>query len=132
MFFQGGQSDAAIDMACRQSDWMFLNGGSLEKTASIIEKVRVVAENVGRCTKFALYGIPVCRKTDEEASEVVDDMIRRIDPQVLERRKARVKGAEGMWSQADNLSMLDTNEGYASGLIGSPEPPIGGPSDLQD
>lgn len=121
MVFQGGQSDAAIDMACRQSDWMFLNGGSLEKTSATIEKVRAVAEKIGRCPKFALYGIPVCRKTDAQASEVIDDMIRRIDPKVLEQRKARVSGAEGMWSQADNISMLDTNEGYATGLIGSPD-----------
>jgi hypothetical protein len=30
-------------------------------------------------------------------------------------------GAVGMWSGSDPLSLLDTNEGYASRLIGSPE-----------
>ena len=29
--FQGGQSEASIQMAAAKSDWMFLNGGSLER-----------------------------------------------------------------------------------------------------
>ena len=30
-------------------------------------------------------------------------------------------GAQGMWANDDDLSYLDTNEGYSSRLIGSPE-----------
>ena len=48
-------------------------------------------------------------------------MLDNIDPVVLAARKKRISGAEGMWADADALSMLDTNEGYATGLIGSPE-----------
>ena len=41
---------------------------------------------------------------------------------LLERRKASMSGAQGIWaSKDDKLTMLDTNEGYASRLIGSPE-----------
>ncbi len=119
--FQGGQSDAAIDMACRQSDWMFLNGGSLEKITAIIDRVRTAGRAVGRCPRFAVYGIPVCRKTDQEATDVINHMVENIDAEVLAARKERVSGAQGMWSKADEVSMLDTNEGYATGLIGSPE-----------
>ena len=34
-----GQSDAAIELGAKHSDWMFLNGGSLERVSSIIERV---------------------------------------------------------------------------------------------
>ncbi len=119
--FQGGQSDAAIEMACRQSDWMFLNGGSLEKISGIIGKVRAKGEEVGRCPRFAVYGIPLCRESDDEANDVIAGMIDKLDPALLEARRDRVSGAEGMWSEADKITMLDTNEGYATGLIGSPE-----------
>lgn len=119
--YQGGQSDAAVEMACRQSDWMFLNGGSIDKISTLIERVRTKGKAVGRCPRFAVYGIPLCRETDEEADAVIEQMIDRIDPGLLEARKARVSGAEGMWSEADKLGMLDTNEGYATGLIGSPD-----------
>ncbi len=119
--YQGGQSEAAIRMACRKSDWMFLNGGSLEKIQGIIAKVSAVAEEEGRCPKFAVYGIPVCREKDMEANRVIDDMIDNMDPVVLAKRRERLSSAEGMWAESDKLTMLDTNEGYATGLIGAPD-----------
>ena len=45
--WQGGQSPAAIEMAARHSDWMFLNGGLPEKIGGIIEKVRARASALG-------------------------------------------------------------------------------------
>ncbi len=119
--FQGGQSEAAIRMACRQSDWMFLNGGTLDKIKGVIEHVRKIGEEEGRCPRFAVYAIPVVRTSDEEADAVINDMISKIDPAMIEERKKRVSGAEGMWAETDLVTMLDTNEGYATGLIGSPD-----------
>ena len=71
--------------------------------------------------KLGVYAIPLCRPTDQEASAEIDAMIARIDPAVLAERRQRLGGAEGMWKDADRLSMLDTNEGYATGLVGSPD-----------
>jgi len=118
--FQGGQSDAAIEMACEYSDWMFLNGGSLDKIRGIINQVRTAAG--GRMVpKFAVYAIPLCRSTDEEAQREIQSMLASVDSEMLAARKSRVTAAEGMWSSEDDLSLLDSNEGYVSGLIGSPE-----------
>ena len=119
--FQGGQSEAAIRMACKKSDWMFLNGGSLEKITAVIERVRQIGEQEGRCPRFAVYGIPVCRPTDEEAQRVIEAMLASVDQAVLKDRLKRVGGAKGMWADTDLLNMLDTNEGYATGLIGCPQ-----------
>ena len=124
--YQGGQSKAAIEMAAAHSDWMFLNGGNLEKITSVIKAV-VKSQSALKSTidrprmKFAVYGIPVCRPTDSEANQVIDDMISRIDPAIVADRKKRTAGAEGMWQGDNLLNALDTNEGYATGLIGSPE-----------
>lgn len=117
--YQGGQSDAAIDLALKHSDWMFLNGGSLEKIAGIIESVRQRSAG-SRMPKFAVYGIPLCRDSDEEAWQETAAMIAAVDPELLAARKQRVSGAEGMWATPDELGMLDTNEGYSTRLIGSP------------
>lgn len=119
--YQGGQSSAAIEMATRHSDWMFLNGGSIEKIKSVIDKVRQQSITKGRQLKFAVYGIPVCRHTDKEATQVIDDMIKRIDPDILADRRKRTAGAKGMWEEDSLLNALDTNEGYATGLIGCPD-----------
>ena len=120
--FQGGQSEAALTLAARHSDWMFLNGGPPEKIAGILERVRKKTAQTGRRVRFALYAIPLCRPTDAAAEAEVAAMTAAVDPGLLERRARRVSGAHGMWAEKDDrLAMLDSNEGYASRLIGSPD-----------
>ena len=48
-------------------------------------------------------------------------MLDAIDPTIVARRIAKTSGAKGMWASEDKLSFLDTNEGYASRLVGSPD-----------
>lgn len=120
--YQGGQSDASMKLAAQHSDTMFLNGGPPEKIAGIIERARQACAVTGRSLGFALYAAPLCRATDEEAWAEIDNRLMRVDPQLVAKRRKRVSGAEGMWqNDTDPLSALDTNEGYASRLIGSPE-----------
>lgn len=120
--WQGGQSEAAQEMAAEHSDWMFLNGGTPSKVGAIIDSVRTRARARGRTVRFALYAIPLCRETDEEAEAEVAGMVAALDQDRVALRRRRVSGAEGMWQEsADPLTKLDSNEGYASRLIGSPE-----------
>jgi dimethylsulfone monooxygenase len=120
--WQGGQSPAAMEMAVDHSDWMFMNGGPSDKIRGIIAEVRRRAERTGRLIRFALYAIPLCRETDAEAERALDAMLEAQDPTMIERRKLRTAGAQGMWSSLDDrLTLLDSNEGYASRLIGSPQ-----------
>ena len=119
--FQGGQSEAAKEMAASHSDWVFLNGGPPEKVSGIVEDVRRRAAARGRTVRFALYAIPLCRETDEEADAVIGAMAAAIDPEIARQRRSRVGGAQGMWAESDDvLTKLDSNEGFASRLIGSP------------
>ena len=120
--FQGGQSDAAIGMAAAHSDWMFLNGGPPERIAEVIDRVRKRTAKTGRTVRFALYAKPLCRATDAEAWQFIDEQLAKINPAMLEMRRERIAGAEGMWGGPDDpMSSLDTNEGYAARLIGSPD-----------
>ncbi len=120
--FQGGQSDAAINMAAEHADWMFLNGGNLQRIQTIITKVRAACRGSGRDVRFALYAAPLCREDDHTAWQEIERRLAAVDPVMLSQRKSRLReGAQGMWGDADPLSALDTNEGYSSRLIGSPE-----------
>jgi FMNH2-dependent dimethyl sulfone monooxygenase len=119
--YQGGQSDAAIAMAASHSDWMFLNGGPPEKIAAIIDRVRAACKPLGRSVRFAMYAQPLCRATDEEAWRTIDERLAAVDPALVARRQQATSGATGMWSSDDPLAVLDTNEGFAARLIGSPE-----------
>lgn len=120
--FQGGQSDAAISLAAQHSDWMFLNGGSPEKIANIIERARRACAGSDKQLRFAMYAAPLCYPTDEAAWSDIDARLARVDKSLVSKRRERVAGAEGMWADDhDPLSVLDTNEGYAARLIGSPD-----------
>jgi FMNH2-dependent dimethyl sulfone monooxygenase len=119
--FQGGQSEASIQMAAAKSDWMFLNGGALERIETIVNKARRAMESTGRTLRFALYAAPICRDSDEEAWDVIRARLGSIDPTFAKMRRRATQGAQGMWSSAEELSLLDSNEGYASRLIGSPK-----------
>ncbi|MDH3644184.1 MAG: LLM class flavin-dependent oxidoreductase [Gammaproteobacteria bacterium] len=119
--YQGGQSDAALQLAAQHSDWMFLNGGAPEKIGGIVERARGAYAAAGRTPGFALYAAPLCRATDAEAWAAIDEMLQQVNPELVAKRRERVSGAQGMWADdEDPLSSLDTNEGYASRLIGSP------------
>ncbi len=119
--FQGGQSDDAIALAAARSDWMFLNGGTLERIGGIIERVRKACQTTGRQVRFALYAAPLVRRTDAEAWDEIQARIGKIDRSLASRRRMTTGGAEGMWASDEDLSLLDTNEGYAARLIGSPD-----------
>ena len=119
--FQGGQSNDAVAMAATHSDWMFLNGGSLERIEDIIGRVRTAGRSTGRRVRFALYAAPLVRRTDAEAWSEIQTRLGAIDRSLAKRRRAATDGAEGMWASDEDLSLLDTNEGYAAKLIGSPD-----------
>ena len=124
--FQGGQSAAAMTLAARHSDWMFLNGGRPDKIGRIIETVRKRTAETGRRVRFALYAIPLCRETDGEAEAAIRAMVEAQDTAMLARRRQKVSGAQGMWQPSDDpLTHLDSNEGLASRLIGSPDTILG-------
>ena len=119
--FQGGQSDDAIALAAARSDWMFLNGGTLERIGDIIGRVRKACRLTGRKVRFALYAAPLVRRTDAQAWAEIQARLGMIDRSLAERRRAATDGAHGMWASDEDLSLLDTNEGYAARLIGSPD-----------
>ena len=131
--YQGGQSDAAMQMAASHSDWMFLNGGTAEKIAGLIERARTACASTGRKLRFAVYAAPLCRETDDAAWAEIDARLARVDERLLARRRERTGGAQGMWSdEGDELAVLDSNEGYAARLIGSPDTVMQRIKDLRD
>jgi len=118
--FQGGQSPAALEMASTHSDWMFLNGGTFERIEAIVEGVRSATARNGRSVRFAMYAAPLCRASDAEAWAEIEARLEQVDEALVEKRRKATEGAQGMWASDDDLSLLDTNEGYAARLIGSP------------
>ena len=130
--FQGGNSTAARQMAGRVSDWYFMNGNSFEGVRSQIEEVSTYARAAGRepgsDIRFGLNAFIVARDSESEARAVVEEIIAKADREAVKGFGAAVKQAgqsssdgRGMWQDSEFKDLVQYNDGFRSGLIGTPE-----------
>ncbi|WP_096389255.1 dimethylsulfone monooxygenase SfnG [Halopenitus persicus] len=127
--FQGGNSKAARKMAARQADVLFINGGSLETIRGIIEDVESYAEEFGtEPPRFAANGFVIQRDTEAEAKETLEGIIENATDEAVEAFREQVKQAgqssaegEGMWDDSDFEDLVQYNDGFKTGLIGTNE-----------
>ncbi|WP_131770834.1 dimethylsulfone monooxygenase SfnG [Candidatus Protofrankia californiensis] len=126
--FQGGNSTSARAMAGRVSDWYFSNGKDLDGVSEQIADVNAEAALHGRRVRFGLNGFLIARDTDAEAREVLREIIAKADRQAVEGFGSAVKQAgqstadrKGMWQDSEFDDLVQYNDGFRTGLIGTPE-----------
>ncbi len=130
--FQGGNSTAARQMAGRVSDWYFMNGNTPEGVEAQVEEVsdyaRQAGREPGRDIRFGLNAFVVARESEAEAREVVEEIIAKADEQAVKGFGDAVKQAgqstgdkRGMWQDSDFKDLVQYNDGFRTGLIGTPE-----------
>ena len=124
--FQGGNSKAAKQMAARVSDWYFMNGNTLEGIRKQIDEVKELAALEGRKVQFGVNGFVIVRDTEEEAKQVLREIVAHADPKVVEgfRDQLRFAGKasperEGMWANSGFEDLVQYNDGFKTGLIGN-------------
>ncbi|WP_270179743.1 dimethylsulfone monooxygenase SfnG [Alkalihalobacillus sp. CinArs1] len=126
--FQGGNSTAAKQMAARVSDYYFMNGNTLDGFRKQIDEVSTLAKEEGRTVKFAAHGFVIVRDTEEEAHQLLRDIVGYKDEEAVEGFRQSVKEAgqstrdkEGMWANSSIEDLVQYNDGFKTGLIGTPE-----------
>jgi len=125
--FQGGSSRAARDMAARVSDWYFTNGNSIEGIKAQVDDVRAKAAAEGRSVKIGVNAFIIARDSEEEARQVLDDIIAQADPEAVQAfgsaasqaGKASPEG-EGNWAKSTFNDLVQYNDGFKTNLIGTP------------
>src|SRR4051812_32874239 len=126
--FQGGNSRAARAMAARVSDWYFMNGNSFEGVKAQIDEVRALADKESRQVRFGLNAFIIARDTEAEAHQVLRDIIAHADKEAVHGFGEAVKQAgkstqekDGMWATSNFEDLVQYNDGFRSGLVGTPE-----------
>ena len=127
--FQGGNSTAAKEMAGRVSDVYFMNGGSLEKIKAQIDEVKALREANGNGSiEFGVNGFVIIRDTEEEAKQVLRDIVEQANEEAVLGFKDSVKQAgkstkesKGMWAESTYDDLVQYNDGFKTGLIGTVE-----------
>jgi FMNH2-dependent dimethyl sulfone monooxygenase len=125
--FQGGNSKAARAMAARVSDWYFMNGNSIEGVRAQVDEIRSAAAQLGRTVRFGLNAFIIARDSEAEAREVLHEIIAKADVEAVNGFGEAVKQAgkaaperEGMWAQSTFDDLVQYNDGFKSGLVGTP------------
>jgi FMNH2-dependent dimethyl sulfone monooxygenase len=126
--FQGGNSKAARAMAARVSDWYFMNGNTPEGARAQIDEINALARPLGRQLRFGLNAFIIARDSEEEARQVLRDIIAHADVEAVHGFGEAVKQAgkaaperEGMWAQSNFEDLVQYNDGFKTGLVGTPE-----------
>ncbi|GAA4975907.1 dimethylsulfone monooxygenase SfnG [Kineococcus glutinatus] len=126
--FQGGNSTAAQAMAGRVSDWYFMNGKSLADAAGQVRDVRAQAALNGRTVRFGINAFGVVRDTREAAEAVVEEIVAKADVAKVEGFGAAVQEAgnatkdrKGMWADSGFRDLVQYNDGFRTGLVGTPD-----------
>jgi FMNH2-dependent dimethyl sulfone monooxygenase len=126
--FQGGSSRAARDMASRVSDWYFTNGNTVEGIKKQVDDIREKAAANGHSVKIGVNAFAIARESEEEAKEVLAEIIAKADPEAVNAFGHEVKNAgkaspegEGNWAKSTFEDLVQYNDGFRTNLIGTPE-----------
>ncbi|MBB6627091.1 dimethyl sulfone monooxygenase SfnG [Nocardioides sp. KIGAM211] len=126
--FQGGNSSDARRMAGRVSDWYFSNGNTLEGIAEQIADVSGEAAQHDRTVRFGLNGFMIARDSEKEARETLHEIVAKADREAVEGFGSAVTQAgqstgdkKGMWQDSSFEDLVQYNDGFRTGLIGTPE-----------
>ena len=125
--FQGGNSTGARRMAARVSDWYFMNGNTPEGHREQIDEVRALAAKEGRQVRFGVNAFILARDTEEEAHAVLREIIQKADREAVDGFGEAVKQAgksspdgKGMWANSKFDDLVQYNDGFKTGLVGTP------------
>ncbi|MFE5568034.1 dimethylsulfone monooxygenase SfnG [Amycolatopsis japonica] len=126
--FQGGNSTAARKLAGRVSDWYFSNGKDFDGFSEQVEEVRGYAAANDHAVRFGLNGFVIARETESEAKAVLREIVEKANTEAVEGFRGAVKQAgsstsdkKGMWADSEFKDLVQYNDGFRTGLIGTPE-----------
>ncbi|QTG81995.1 dimethylsulfone monooxygenase SfnG [Arthrobacter crystallopoietes] len=126
--FFGGNSTAAQAAAGRTADWYFSNGKDLAGFEDNISGVTAAAAAVGHTPKFGLNGFVIARDTETEAKDTLREIVEKAHRPAVEGFRAAVqeagastKDGKGMWADSSYEDLVQYNDGFKTGLIGTPE-----------
>ncbi|MEW5289459.1 dimethylsulfone monooxygenase SfnG [Erwinia papayae] len=126
--FQGGSSRAARDMAARVSDWYFTNGNTVEGVRAQVEDIRGKAAQNRHQVKIGVNGFVIARDTEQQAQQVLNDILQQADPEAVRGFQHEAKNAgsaspegEGNWAKSTLEDLVQYNDGFKTNLIGTPQ-----------
>lgn len=126
--FQGGNSRAAQFNGGTYSDLYFINGAPVDELKLQIDRVRHHAEAAGRETRIGVNAFVILEDTEAEARDKLRAIVDHANRDAVEGFAESVKQAgqstadkQGMWANSSFEDLVQYNDGFRTGLIGTAE-----------
>jgi FMNH2-dependent dimethyl sulfone monooxygenase len=126
--FQGGNSTAAQANGGAYADWYFINGAPVDELEQQIAEVRRHAEAAGRETRIGVNAFVILEDTERQAHDKLRHIVDNANRPAVEgfRRSVRQAGqatadGKGMWANSTVEDLVQYNDGFRTGLIGTAE-----------
>lgn len=126
--FQGGNSTAARRNGGRHADWYFSKCKDFDGVTEQLDDLREVARDNDREVKFGLNGFIIARDTEEEARDTLREIVEKANKPAVQGFRDAVQQAgastgdrKGMWADSTFEDLVQYNDGFRTGLIGTPE-----------
>jgi FMNH2-dependent dimethyl sulfone monooxygenase len=117
--FVSGESEAAIELAARAGDYLFVNGDDLDRVQALAERVkRRAREGYRRTVRVALSAFGLVRDSAAEAQAAVERLLARADGDTIAYFEQQMDGAVVAHNRGDSRDRVEANLGLRSGLIG--------------
>ncbi len=115
-----GESDAAIDLAARAADVLFVNGGPVDQVRELIGRIKRRARNEhGRSLRVMLSAFALLRDTDREATRAAEALAADADEETLRYFESQVESSVVAHNRGAARDRVEANLGLTSGLIGN-------------
>lgn len=127
IIFQGGNSTAAQKMAAAVSDYYFMNGNSPAGHKEQIDNIRKMSAAHGRKVRFGANAFVIARESEDEAWDELKKIVNSADHEAVQQFRGDIKEAGqstndkvGMWVGSSDKDLVQYNDGFRTGLIGTP------------
>jgi FMNH2-dependent dimethyl sulfone monooxygenase len=121
LVFVAGESDAALQLAARSADVLFVNGAAPEQIAAIASRAKSLAKDrYGRSLRVAMSAFGLVRPTLREAQAHVDAWKARADLQLIAYFRQQIDGAVVAHNRGSEADQIEANLGLTAGLVGDP------------
>ena len=117
--FVAGESDAAIELAARAGDYLFVNGDEVERVHALGQRVkRLARERHGRTIRLALSAFGLLRDSVASARAEVDRLLADADRALIGYFEDQMDEAVVAHNRGTSTDRIEANLGLGSGLVG--------------
>jgi len=98
-FFMAGASDVARAIAARRAEYSVFWGETPEQVAGEVRKIEDMLQGTGKKLRYVTRFQIIARETEREAWEAAEEVLSRIDPEVLAHHRGVISKFESRGTQ---------------------------------